>query len=116
MDGKRITKRLVDSLNTGASEYFVGESKLPGFRLRVQPSGVMSYVAKYRAGSGRAAPTRRVTLGRVGKITPDQAGKLAKRVLGAVAHGADPATAKSAERRGATLKELAELFLADHVK
>jgi Arm DNA-binding domain len=44
-------------------------SKLPGFGLRVQPSGVMSYVAKYRAGSGRAAPTRRVTLGRVGKIT-----------------------------------------------
>jgi integrase len=75
----------------------------------------MSYVAKYRAGSGRAAPTRRVTLGRVGKITSHQAEILAKRLLGAVAHGADPATAKSAERRGATLKEFAELFFADHV-
>lgn len=115
MDGKRITKRLVDSLSASASEFFVWDSKLPGFGLRVQPSGVMSYVAKYRAGSGRAAPTRRVTLGRVGKITPDEAEKLAKRVLGAVAHGADPAGAKSADRRGATLKELADLFLADHV-
>lgn len=115
MDGKRITKRLVDGLSPGASEYFVWDSKLPGFGLRVQRSGVMSYVAKYRAGSGRSAPTRRVTLGRVGKITPDEAEKLAKRVLGAVAHGADPAAAKSADRRGATLKELADMFLTDHV-
>ena len=115
MDGKRITKRLVDSLNATDGEYFVWDNKLPGFGLRVQPSGVMSYVAKYRAGSGRAAPTRRVTLGRVGKVTPDEAEKLAKRVLGAVAHGADPAAAKSADRRAATLKELADLFLVDHV-
>ena len=116
MDGKRITKRLVDSLSaTSSGEYFVWDSKLAGLGLRVQPSGVMSYVVKYRAGSGRAAPTRRITLGRVGKITPDEAEKLAKRVLGAVAHGADPAAVKSADRRAATLNELAGLFLADHV-
>jgi integrase len=36
-------------------------------------------------------------------------------VLGAVAHGADPAAARSADRRAATLNELARLFLADHV-
>ena len=115
MDGRRITKRLVDGLSAASREYFVWDSKLPGFGLRVQPSGVMSYVAKYRAGSGRIAPTRRVTLGRVGKITPNEAEKLAKRVLGAVAHGADPAAAKSADRCAATLNELAGLFLADHV-
>jgi integrase len=115
MIGKRITKRLIDSLSAGAAEYFVWDSKLSGFGVRVQPSGIMSYVAKYRAGSGRVAPTRRVTLGRVGNITPDEAEKLAKRVLGAVAHGADPAAVKSADRRGATLQELADLFLADHV-
>ena len=49
MDGKRITKRLVDSLGAGANEYFVWDSKLPGFGIRVQPSGAMSYVVKYRA-------------------------------------------------------------------
>ena len=71
---------------------------------------------KYRAGGGRAAPTRRMTLGAVGKLTPDEARRLAKATLGAVAHGADPAAERGAERRGATLKELAELFLAEHVK
>jgi integrase len=76
----------------------------------------MSYVAKYRPGSGRDSPTRRVTLGRVGKITPDEANKLAKATLGAVAHGRDPAGEKAAERRAATIRELAELFLTEHAE
>jgi len=116
MDGKSVTKRLVDSLSASDSEYFVWDSKLPGFGLRVQPSGVMSYVVKYRAGSGRKAPTRRITLGRVGKITPDKARILAKGKLGDVARGLDPAAVNSAERRAATLKELAELFLSEHIE
>ena len=58
MDGKRITKRLVDSLTPAGTEYFVWDSKLAGFGLRVQPTGEKSYVVKYRAGSGRKAPTR----------------------------------------------------------
>jgi integrase len=116
MEGMRITKRLVDSLGARTSEFFVWDSKLPGFGIRVQPSGVMSYVVKYRAGSGRKAPTRRLTLGRVGKITPDKARTLAKGKLGDVAHGLDPAAVKSAERRAATLKELADVFLSEHVE
>ncbi len=111
-----ITKRSVDALKSAASEYFLWDEKLAGFGVRVQTTGVRSYVVKYRAGGGRAAPTRRMTLGALGKLTPDEARKLAKATLGAVAHGADPAAEKGAERRGATLKELAELFLAEHVE
>jgi integrase len=72
-------------------------------------------VVKYRAGSGRGAPTRRVTLGRVGRITPDEARTLAKKTLGAVAHGNDPAALKAADRRAATLQELTEIYLVEHV-
>lgn len=70
---------------------------------------------KYRV-TCRGAPTRRVTLNRVGKITPDEARDLARKILGAVAHGIDFAATKAAERRAATLKELADLFLADHAE
>jgi hypothetical protein len=35
-----------------SAEYFVWDVKLAGFGLRVQPSGIMTYVAKYQAGSG----------------------------------------------------------------
>jgi len=116
MRGKAITKRRVDGLKAADREYFVWDRDLKGFGLRVQPTGEKSYVVKYRAGSGRNAPTRRVTLGPVGKLTPDEARRLGKATLGSVAHGFDPAALKAAERRAATLKELAELFLSEHVE
>jgi integrase len=114
--GKAITKRGVDGLKEADREYFVWDRDLKGFGLRVQPTGEKSYVVKYRAGSGRNAPTRRVTLGPVGKLTPDQARKLGKATLGSVAHGLDPAALKAAERRAATLKEIADVFLSEHVE
>jgi hypothetical protein len=77
MSRSRITKRLVDSLKPNAREYFSWDSDLAGFGLRVQPSGAKSYIVKYRAGTGRTAPTRRVTIGPVGKLTPDHARTLA---------------------------------------
>jgi integrase len=116
MRDRRITKRLVDSLKPTGKDYFVWDDLLPGFGLRVQPTGAKSYVVKYRAGSGRGAPTRRVTLGKVGTISPDEARGLARKTLGAVAHGIDPAAVKAAERRASTLRELADLFLAEHVE
>jgi hypothetical protein len=111
-----ITKRVVDSLSVKRREYFIWDERLIGFGVRIQASGVMSYVVKYRAGSGRGAPTRRVTIGRIGKIPPDQARDLARKTLGAVAHGADPAAMKASERGAPTLKELAELFLTEHAE
>jgi hypothetical protein len=57
-----------------------------------------------------------VTLGKVGTLTPEQARTLARKTLGAVAHGSDPAALKAAERRASTLRELAEIFLAEHVE
>jgi integrase len=116
MRGKAITKRHVDALKPAAREYFSWDRDLKGFGVRVQPTGEKSYVVKYRAGSGRNAPTRRVTLGPVGKLTPDEARRLGKATLGSVAHGLDPAASKAADRRAATLKELADLFLSEHIE
>jgi integrase len=116
MHGKPITKRRVNALIPTNREYFVWDRDLKGFGLRVRPTGEKSYVVKYRPGGGRKAPTRRVTLGRVGTITPDEARKLAKMTLGSVAHGLDPAAVKAAERDAPTLKELANVFLSQHVE
>jgi integrase len=111
----QITKRLLDSLKPGDGEYFVWDSSLAGFGVRVQSTGARSYVVKYRAGSGRGAPTRRLTLGKVGTLTPDEARTLAKKMLGSVAHGADPAAQRAADKRASTLAEVAEQFLTEHV-
>jgi hypothetical protein len=114
MPGTRITKRAVDGLEAGAAERFVWDADLPGFGVRVRPSGAKSYVVQYRAGSGRGAATRRVTLGAVGKLTTGEARALARRTLGAVANGADPAADRAAERASLTVAQLAEAFLKEH--
>src|SRR4051794_34761846 len=109
-------KRLVDGLKPREGEYFVWDSSLAGFGVRVQVTGARSYVVKYRAGSGRAAPTRRLTLAKAGTLTPDEARTLAKKTLGSVAHGADPAAQKAADKRASTVSEVADQFLKDHVE
>jgi integrase len=109
----RITKRLVDGLKARADEYTEWDSQLAGFGVRVRPSGAMAYIVSYRAGSGRAAPKKRLTVAAVGKITPEQARTAAQGILGAVAHGRDPAK----ERRKAeaassnTLRSVVENYL-----
>jgi integrase len=116
MAGTQITKRLIDGLRPRGGEYFVWDGSLAGYGVRVQSTGAMSYVVKYRAGSGRAAPTRRLTLAKVGTITPDEARTLARKTLGSVAHGADPAAQRAADKRASTFAEAAEQFLIEHVE
>src|SRR5262245_36131400 len=98
MADPRITKRVVDGLKPRAKEFTQWDAKMPGFGVRVRPGGAMSYVVVYRAGSGRGAPVRRYTIASVGKIAPEGARKRAQAILGAVAHGSDPAGEKTDER------------------
>src|SRR5262249_14802372 len=114
--GGQITKSVVDRLKPQASEYTAWDAKLPGFGVRVRPSGAKSYVVVYRAGAGRGAPVRRFTLAGVEKIAPEAARKQAKVILGAVAHGKDPAADKATERAVLTVSELADRFMAEHVE
>src|SRR5262249_23346064 len=107
----RITKRVIDGLEPQASEFAVWDSKLPGFGVRVRPTGAMSYVVVYRAGSGRGAPARRYTIASVRKATPEAARRRAKALLGAVAHGHDPAAEKATDRGTLTVSEFSHPFL-----
>jgi integrase len=116
MAGQRITKRVVDSLKIKPSEYAVWDATMPGFGVRVRPTGAMSYVVVYRAGSGRGAPYRRYTIGTIGKITPEKARLRAKGILGAVAHGRDPAGEKTGERDTPTVAEMADRFMNEHIE
>lgn len=116
MPTKQITKRLVASLQPKEKEYLIWDVALKGFGIRVQTTGAMAYVVKYRAGSGRSAPPRRITLAKVGTLEVDEARAMARKALASVAHGADPAAQKSADKRAATLADVAERFLEEHVE
>ncbi|MDR3497124.1 MAG: tyrosine-type recombinase/integrase [Ancalomicrobiaceae bacterium] len=113
MDNIRIAKRTVDALEATGAEYFAWDADLIGFGVRVRESGAKSYIVKYRAGTGRSAPTRRITLGAVGKLTPDEARRLAKTRLGEAATGGDPAADRAKERAEILVAQLADLYLAE---
>jgi len=107
----KLTKRSVEALKIEAKDYFVWDTQIAGFGLRVMPSGAKTYQAQYRKG-GR---TRRVSLGRHGKITADQARKLAQEVMGSVAKGDNPAEELSLHRRAPTVAALCDRFFEQHV-
>jgi integrase len=67
----------------GTKPFEIRDIRLPGFIVRVQPSGARSYVTQLGRG-------RRVTLGKVGVLTPDEARERCEKVLGNVAHGRAP--------------------------
>jgi integrase len=112
----KITKRLVDSFRAEPVDCTVFDTVDLGFTMRVRRTGGMSYAVEYKAATGRGAPTRRVTIGPVGRMTPDEARTAAKRVLGSIAHGADPAADKTRQRRSLPLSDVIEIFLAQHAE
>src|SRR5690349_10369745 len=98
----KLTKRGVDAAESRASEYFLWCDELPGFGVRIYPSGKRGYLVQYRAG-GR---TRRVKIGLHGRITVDEARKQARILLGQVAGGSDPAEDRATRRRAMTVQDL----------
>jgi integrase len=112
----KITKRLVDAFRAEPVDCTVFDTVDLGFVLRVRKTGGVSYAVEYKAARGRGAPTKRVTIGHVGKMTPEVARAEAKKVLGSVAHGEDPAAEKTRQRRSLSLSEVIEIFLAQHAE
>ena len=50
MSGVRISKRVVDGFEPRQGEYTVWDRDVPGFGVRVRPTGAKSFVVVYRAG------------------------------------------------------------------
>jgi integrase len=112
----KLTKRAADAARPAAARYELWDADLKGFGLRVEPSGVKTFIVRYRPGGGRMAPKRFMSIGRLGTVTPDQARQNAKKLLGAAASGKDPAADKKRQRGVLTVGVLAERFLAEHVE
>ncbi|MXY66912.1 MAG: DUF4102 domain-containing protein [Gammaproteobacteria bacterium] len=112
-----LTKRAVESMEPADRPYIAWDDRLTGFGVRIQPSGIRTFVVNYRAGDGgRRAANRRVTLGRFGRMTPDEARRKAKKILGQVASGEDPAGERAVVRAMPTLGEAFEEYLAANPK
>lgn len=105
----KLTKRVVDAAVAEPKDYVLWDDELPGFGLRIFPSGKRSYLIQYRSG-GRS---RRYTIGIHGVWTPETARREAKTQLGRVAQGEDPAEERAELNKAISMKDLCELYMQD---
>jgi integrase len=114
-DSIKISKRTVDALKATGERRVVWDTDLPGFGVRIGPTGGKSYVLKYRVGGGRSGRVRWGVIGQHGALTPDQARDMAQRWAAEVASGGDPAGDKIEKRKSPTVSELLDQYLESHV-
>ena len=95
-------------IREGPSQSSVDKLTTP-FGLLVLPSGVKSYVFQYR---NTQRLDRRITIGKHGRVTPEQARDIAKELREAVAKGRDPLSEKREQLLVPTVAEMLDAYLA----
>ena len=106
----KLTKRFVDALRPVTRDTLYRDDDLKGFALRVKPSGVRTWVVQYRNLAGR---TRKLKLGKVGVLTPEEAREAAQEALRGAAKGKDPSADRHAQRADMTIAKLVDRYLAE---
>jgi integrase len=108
----KLTKRSVEALRVQATNYIAFDAELPGFGVRIMPSGKRFFLVQYR----RHGRTRRVMLGQFGPLTAEVARRRALMLLAqARSGGSDPAAERDALRQSLTVEQLGARFLKEHV-
>ena len=105
-----IAKRTVDALGVDSRDTTFWDRDLPGFGVRVYPSGSKVYIVQCRGPVG----IRRVTIGRHGAITPEQARKKASDAIARIKRGEDPSLDRPVPVL--TVADLAERYMEAHVE
>jgi hypothetical protein len=84
-----------------------GDGALKGFGVRMKPSGAAAYIIQYRF----EGATCRYAIGKVGVLSTEEARRLAREKLQAVAHGKNPSAQRREARAAHTVGELCDLYL-----
>ncbi len=106
----KISKRSVDGLRVEGKDAVFWDCELPGFGVRVHRTGRKTYVVQTRGPSG----PKRVTIGRHGDISAEQARKEAATVIDRIKQGMDPVPEPQAPEL--TVADVAERCMSAHVK
>jgi integrase len=94
---------------TGKPDHMEWDDAIPGFGIRVQNGGSKTYVAQYKIGTRQ----RRISLGKVDKVSLTHAQREAKSIFESVAKKIDPATerAKAVAEAGQTFDPIIDRYL-----
>lgn len=107
----KLSKRSVDGLLAPSKgQAVLWDTEVRGYGVRVLPSGTKTFILQYRNPEGIQ---RRINIGRYGILTVDQARDQARLFLASVIKGEDPADETRRARKGITVAEMCEWYLAE---
>ena len=112
--GKRsISRRTVEALKVNKDTVF-WDSEQPGFGVRVYPTGAKHYIVQTRA----RGSAKRLTVGRHGVITPEEARRRAALIIARIKAGEDPVPEPLAAKRPdePTVAGLAARYLKEYAE
>jgi integrase len=113
MIAEKLSKTVVERIKATDQDVVVWDDTLPGFGVRVKPSGVRSYIAQYR--NRKTGASKRLTIGQHGPLlTFDRAKKQARAILADAMRGEDPVEVRKATRRAPSVTDLAADYLERH--
>ena len=113
MIAERLSKTVVEQISPAEQDIIVWDDTLPGFGIRVKPSGVRSYIVQYR--NRTTGASKRLTIGRHGPLlTFEQAKKQTRFLLADAMRGEDPAEARKVVRKAPSVADLAADYLERH--
>jgi len=109
----KLSKSVVENIEPLETDVVVWDEALPGFGVRIKPSGVRSYVVQYR--NRLTGASKRMTIGQHGPLlTFDQAKRQARTILADAMRGLDPAEAQRSARGAPTVRNLTSDYIERH--
>ena len=111
----KLTKKIIDKFKyegNGISQDIRWDNQLPGFGIRIYPTGRKSFVLAYRTNGRKHI----MTVGQYGVFTLNQARDNAKEMLVKVNNGGDPLHDRKKLVRGKTINDLCEAYLERYAK
>jgi integrase len=99
----KIGKEIISKIKMQDKPFEIYDTEMKGFTLRVQPTGTLIYLVRYRWNGKQT----RVVIGKHPILTPAQARDDAKKILAGLIHGVDPSANELTQKKH-TLKSFIE--------
>ncbi|KDA01064.1 site-specific integrase [Hyphomonas oceanitis] len=96
----KLTQIFIDSVEPEDKRFIIWDTEIAAFGLRVMPTGVKSFIIRYRIGQGRLARERMVTLGKTTDLRCEAARSKAKDFRSEARIGLDPEAERRRDERG----------------
>jgi len=107
----KLTRKFIDAQSfNGKAQHIIWDDAVPGFGVRIYPTGKKSYVLSYRHHNRKSI----MVVGSYSVLTVDAARNKAKAYLVDLNNGINPLHEKKKERQGKLIKDLCKAYIERH--